>query len=273
MSCPELVPIPSSQAPVDASSCLAGTSPEDYGLANYEIELTSTVAGNIVTTTVVFLGGPMYTVIFTYNRIAQTITADRGTLPANAAAGRYTLNDDLPVTAWVFFFPRPGVNTSPIQFLFDYFSSPGQIKVYARKQEQFSFSLPTPDSIPNITASIIPTPDGKDINELIFTVTDFLPCGGTQTRSYRQPVVRFAPVICGCASSLQQKILDLGEGETFLQYLVLRYILSGITRCFDVNLLRQRYNRAFLASLEGTQYDVFLPILQANPEFPSYFLC
>lgn len=56
--------------------------------------------------------------------------------------------------------------------------------------------------------------------------------------------------------------------------MVLRYILSGITfvKSFDVNLLLQRYNCAFLASLEGTQYDVFLPILNANPEFPSYFL-
>lgn len=270
-SCTKLVPIPSAATTVDLSSCLSDRGAALYGLSSYKVTLSSTVNRDVITTNITFdRSVPAGMTVF-YNTSLRTLRVENASqtpVPQIAANGA---DGEPPLTAYAIFQPLvPQSMVEPIQFLFDYNSNPGQIGVYARFYERVVFTLPGPGSVPNITAVIIPTHDGKEISELLFQVTN-----STGTQNYRQPVVRFAPVICGCAGSLRQKILDLGEGEEFLQYLVLRYILSGIAyvQRFDVNLLRQRYNCSFLASLSGTEYEIFLPILKANPDFPRYFLC
>lgn len=267
--CTTFVPIPSAPTTVDLSSCVSDPGAEAYGLNSYNVTLSSTTNGDLVTTTITFdRSTPVGMRVF-YNTSTQTLRVEntsQAPLPqvrANDAQG------EPPLTAYAIFQRTDGNPGNPIQFLFDY-GTPGRIGVYSRIEDSIAFTLPGPGSVPNISAVILPTHDGKEINELLFQVVN---SAGTQ--NYRQPVVRFAPVICGCASSLRQKILDLGLGEEFLQYLVLRYILNGVAylQRFDVNLLRQRYNCSFLASLVGTEYAVFLPILEANANFPSYFLC
>ena len=266
-SCKKLVPIPSASTVVDLSPCLSDRGPTLYGLVSYKVTISSTIIEGIVTSTISFDRNPSAGMIVSYPASVQTINIQNTSQDPAPQVGATPSDGEPPLTAYAIFQPVvTDRNVKPIQFLFDY-SNPGQIVAYARFYQAIIFTLPGPGSVPNITAVIFPTHDGNEINELLFQVVN-----SDGIKNYRQPVVRFAPVIRGCASSLKQKILDLDLGEEFLQYLVLRYILSGIAYGFNVNLLRQRYNCSFLASLVGTEYEVFLPILEANPYFPTYFL-
>lgn len=269
--CTKFVPIPSTPTVADLRSCVSVPGAACYKLNSYKVTISSTVSEDIITSNISFDRNPSAGMIVSYNTSSKSMIVKNTSQSPVPDVGYYPDHSDFPLTAYAIFqISDPDcAKSDPIQFLFDY-KTPGRIGVYSKIEEQNIFTLPGPDSVPNITATIVPSHDGNEINELVFQVVN-----NAGTQNYRQPVVRFAPVVCGCANSLRQKILDLGLGEAFLQYLVLRYILSGITylKRFDVNLLRQRYNCSFLASLVGTEYDVFLSILNANPDFPRYFLC
>lgn len=136
-----------------------------------------------------------------------------------------------------------------------------------------SFVVPELGILPSILANIEPTFDGKQVCVLTFRVS-----GQNSRRDYRQYCVNFASVMrfVDGACTLAAKLETFNLGENFVQYMTVRYILSGLLKeqpfgVFDVQLLRRRYNQAFLKVVAQSEYKVFLSFLTANQSFPTYF--
>lgn len=112
-NCVKSVPISSTPTSVDFSSGLTDVGPELYGLKSFVVNLSSTREASTVRTQIVFLGETPYEMKVTY--------------------GANNLSGEPALTAYAIFPPlNPRPMLDPLQFLFDYNKTPGEICCYAR---------------------------------------------------------------------------------------------------------------------------------------------
>lgn len=246
----------------------------DFGLNSFDmlIRILSFNGENITSTAITLdFIQPSAQIISTYNDGTSPITVTGG--PPQIRI-RDVTNNEFSIQ-----IPSSDNNTKFIFYTVKYADDVVTVTLEAnfRNMLDGSFLAPGPGEVPNIFAKIEATPDGQEICVLNFVVTE-----QNRTRTYRQYCTSFTAVICapGCRKgcTLRQKLESLQLGEDFVQYFVLRYILSALLDIkpfnnFNIQLLRQRYNDDFLTNLAETEYRTFLPTLTANPEFATYFYC
>lgn len=254
-----------------------------YGLENALLTLTSTLIS----------GTQNYTITLSFNTVPVPLPAPP--IPVTTKTVVLTVNPAVSVNlvanntqglvtiegkqVTISFF-APG--QPPLLFIFNFDSVTDGIRPDFVLGNTNGFSLPAPNSVPNVTARARPSPDGRQICELDFTVTlqgSSLNC--VQKSVYKQYCLDFASVIrCPEKCTLRQA-LDcliacgrLTDSNDFLQYMILRYILSGLVfGQFSVQYLRQRYNEQFLTLVSMPPYEAFLPSLQEGTQYVSLFQC
>ena len=267
-NCQVSVPIqPEREA--NLTSCFGSLKPIDYNLRNFVVTISSSETNQVIFSELIFnTTQGLGRVNVTYDtRTLKLFVSSTSNLPRGVKTLTTELKDN-PRLSVLVTFPSSGTNALLFEFSYSRATS-GTITAEGEEIGKF-FSVPLSDSIPNLTVTVVATPDGKQICELLFRVTT-----ENKIADYKQYCVPLASVICARGSTLRDKILALEQGNAFLEYAVVRYILSGLlgNGCFSVNTLRQRYTESFLKAVKYSQYKDFLPILEANPQFATYFKC